>query len=78
MDSVIEGGKEMTRDEAIKLLELLTEFAALEASKECYKLAIEALKQIRAIESIIDVSNLTIQEDVLKYKMIVDVVKGKG
>ena len=35
----------MTREEAIKLLELLAKFATLEESKECYELAIEALKQ---------------------------------
>jgi hypothetical protein len=43
---------------------------------EALRIAVDALKQIRAIEGIIDVSNITIQEDVLKYKMIVDVVKG--
>ena len=48
----------------------------LNCNIEVCKMAIEALKQIIAIESIIDVSNTTIQEDVLKYKMIVDVVKG--
>lgn len=35
----------MTREEAIRLLELLAKFATLEESKECYELAIEALKQ---------------------------------
>lgn len=44
---------------------------------EALEMGIEALKQIRAIEGIIDVSNTIIQEDVLKYKMIVDVVKGE-
>ena len=39
-------------------------------------MAIKALKQIKAIEGIIDVSNIAIQEDVIKYKMIVDIVKG--
>ena len=41
-----------------------------------FTIAIKALEQIRDIEGIIDVSNIIIQEDVLKYKMIVDVVKG--
>ncbi len=45
---------------------------------EALNMAIEALKQIEAIDNIIDVSNTTIQEDVIKYKMIVDVVKGIG
>lgn len=49
----------------------------LNCNIEVCKIAIEALKQIRAIDGIIDVSNITIQEDVLKYKMIVDVVKGE-
>lgn len=40
-------------------------------------MAIDTLKQIKAIEGVINVSNSTIQEDVLKYKMIVNVVKGE-
>ena len=40
-------------------------------------MAIEALEQLEAINAIIDVSNLKIQEDVVKYKMIVAIVKGK-
>lgn len=69
----------MTREEAIKMLVNATysdEWQGNEDLTTANHMAIEALKQIRAIESIINVSNLTIQEDVLKYKMIVDVVKG--
>ena len=35
----------MTREEAIKLLELLEKCATIEESKECCKLAIEALER---------------------------------
>ena len=40
------------------------------------EMATNALEQIKAIEDVIDVSNITIQEDVRKYKIIVDIVKG--
>lgn len=68
----------MEIEEAIAWLEYGKEecVAKLGIYTEAFDMAIEALKQIKAIEGIIDVSNLTIQEDVLKYKMIVDVVKG--
>ena len=56
----------------------LDDTCACEQDIEACNMAIEALEQIRAIEGIIDVSNITIQEDVLKYKMIVDIVKGGG
>lgn len=39
----------MTREEAIKLLELLEKCATIEESKECCKLAIEALKQTEIV-----------------------------
>ena len=69
----------MTREEAINQLNdlKLACFDFFKTDMEALEMAIEALKQIRAIEGIIDVSNTTIQEDVLKYKMIVDVVKGE-
>lgn len=68
----------MTKEEAIKQLDdlRLICFDYFKNDTEALNMAITALKQIRAIEGIIDVSNTTIQEDVLKYKMIVDVVKG--
>ena len=71
----------MTRAEAMEYLEIERtdyDMAVYNDSpmKEALNMAIEALEQIKAIEGIIDVSNITIQEDVLKYKMIVDVVKG--
>lgn len=72
----------MKREEAIKeLIEMCNYINGnIEIRSKQYKalnIAIKALKQIEAIENIINVSNLTIQEDVLKYKMIVDVVKGE-
>lgn len=71
----------MTREEASEKINWLYHEAGYgnnlpDDMEVAVDMAIEALKQIRAIEGIIDVSNITIQEDVLKYKMIVDVVKG--
>lgn len=68
----------MTREEAIDFLKAGYPDSCYEELSEAFDMAIEALKQISAIEGIINVSNITIQEDVLKYKMIVDIVKGGG
>ena len=66
----------MTREEAIRELEfILVGHPETSARGQAVLMAIEALEQIKAIEGIIDVPNTIIQEDVLKYKMIVDVVK---
>ena len=71
----------MTRKEAIEQITLEKEYIepipGSDKTVKALDMAIEALKQIEAIEGIIDVSNLTLQEDVLKYKIIVDVVKGE-
>ncbi len=70
----------MTREEALEKIKFLSDNACSyylgRENAIALNVAIEALEQIKAIEGIIDVSNITIQEDVLKYKMIVDVVKG--
>ena len=67
----------MTREEAISELSfILVGHPESSARGQAVFMAIEALEQIEAIEGIIDVPNTIIQEDVLKYKMIVDVVKG--
>lgn len=69
----------MTREEAIKELEfILVGHPETSARGQAVLMAIEALSKMEAIEDIINVSNLAIQEDVLKYKMIVDVVTGEG
>lgn len=69
----------MTREEAaIDVLKANYPDSCYELLREAVDMAIEALEQRRAIEGIIDTSNITIQEDVLKYKMIVDIVKGRG
>ena len=67
----------MKTEEAIQELEfILVGHPETSRRGQAVCMAIEALERIEAIEGIIDVSNKTIQEDVLKYKMIVDVVKG--
>ena len=74
----------MTREEAIEALTHCVDWAEHCDDEyvdcvpvEALRIAVDALKQIRAIKGIIDVSNATIQEDVIKYKMIVGVVKGE-
>ena len=70
----------MTREEAIQMLVNATysdEWQGNENLTTANHMAIEALEQLEAINAIIDVSNLKIQEDVVKYKMIVAIVKGK-
>ena len=68
----------MTIEEAIKQLDNLRLicFDYFKKDTEALNIAITALKQIRAIDGIIAISNTTIQEDILKYKMIVDIIKG--
>ena len=44
---------------------------------ESLKLAIIALEQLSKIEDIIDIDDMYIQEDVLKYKAICKVIKGE-
>ena len=68
----------MTRKEAIEQLDdLRICFGCFKIDDaKALSMTIDALKQIKAIEDIINVSNLTIQEDVLKYKMILDIIKG--
>ena len=67
----------MAIEEAIQACNDVLHWSVSDRINIAMEMAIEALKQIEAIENIINVSNLTIQEDVLKYKMIVDVVKGE-
>lgn len=42
---------------------------------DAYKMAIKALEQIDKIEEIIAIDNMVIEEDVLKYKMICEVLE---
>ena len=41
-------------------------------------MAIEALQKIYEIESIISIDNSIIQEDIIKYKMICEVLEHEG
>ena len=67
----------MTRGQAAEELTfILVGHPETSRREQAVLMAIEALSKMEAIEDIINVSNLAIQEDVLKYKMIVDVVKG--
>lgn len=73
----------MTREEAIKILSSRDGHGIPSGYNggyaEAIDLAIEALKAVGEIKEIINVSNflglLVIQEDVLKYKMICEVVE---
>ena len=74
MEKAIEKGI-MTNELAIKLLSE-TELSCMyeEQTYEALDLAIKALEQMEVIEAIIK-SSIDIQEDVLRYKMICEVVK---
>ena len=72
----------MTREEAIEILnrEYIKPFdgdvwVIFPEVKEALDMAIKALERIDKIEHIIAVDNSVIQEDVLKYKMICEVLK---
>ena len=56
-------------------VEIIGESVFENQASNAIDMAIEALEQLEAINAIIDVSNLKIQEDVVKYKMIVAIVK---
>lgn len=69
----------MTREEAIKNLnehktEFTCDFGWNTSVIESLDMAIKALEQMEVIEAIIK-SPIDIQEDVLRYKMICEVVK---
>ena len=66
----------MTREEAIKLLTNLCAFEDKESRyRKPLEMAIDSVLKISAIESIISIDNSIIQEDLLKYKMICEVLK---
>ena len=69
----------MTREQAIVFL---TNLYVYEAKGSDYKkvidMAIDAILKISEIESIISIDNSIIQEDVIKYKMICEVIKYEG
>lgn len=69
----------MTREEAIKILSSRDGHGMPSGYNggytEAIEVAIEALKVVGEIKEIINISNFVIQEDVLKYKMICEVVE---
>ena len=70
----------MTREEAITRIKIhkrvhkMDEPRAIHIS-EALDMAIKALEQIDKIKEIIAIDNMVIHEDVLKYKMICEVLK---
>lgn len=64
----------MTREEAIDRLKGLFGNGYPE-QEEALDMAIQALEQIDKIKQIIAIDNSVIQEDVMKYKMICEVVE---
>lgn len=62
----------MTREEAI---EWFKQSPFYHNGHEPFIMAIQALKAVGEIKEIINISNFVIQEDVLKYKMICEVVE---
>lgn len=64
----------MTKESAIRILrgDVL---GTNEQTHEAVFMAIRALRVVGRIKEIINISNFVIQEDVLKYKMICEVVE---
>lgn len=59
----------MTNKEAIKILTKISDDEV-----EALYMAIKAIEKIEKIQEIIDIDNSVIQEDVMKYKMICEVI----
>lgn len=72
----------MTKTEIIKAIDLLSNLYVYQSVETDYgkviEIAIKAIQKIYEIESIISIDNSIIQEDVLKYKMICEVLKDEG
>ena len=66
----------MTREEAITYGKRVIDLCLNDETQAFCELAVEALKQIEQIEQIIN-SPIYIQEDVLRYKMIVEALRGE-
>ena len=66
----------MTREKAIIILENISVFQQPDSNyRKALDIAIKALYLIDKIEQITKVDNSVIQEDVLKYKMICEVIE---
>lgn len=68
----------MKRAEAIEWLEYhiaITDYNKDDDLLKAFQYAIEALQIIQKLKEIINIPNLVIQEDVLKYKMICEVIE---
>ena len=63
----------MTNEQAISVLNMVEAHGSLVI--EAKQMAIQALERQKKIKEIIDISNMVIQEDVLKYKMICEVME---
>lgn len=66
----------MTKEEAIEIFQKQKALCVRENDwYNALSMAIEALEQINKIKQIIAIDNSVIQEDVMKYKMICEVVE---
>lgn len=75
----------MTREEAIDILKCDIsadkqgiEYCHNEVGIEALEMAIKALSTIEKIKQITAIDDMVIEQDVLKYKMICDLVKGES
>lgn len=71
----------MTKTETIKAIDRLSTlyvFQSEEIDKKVIEKAIKSIQKLYEIESIISIDNSIIQEDVIKYKMICEVIKYEG
>ena len=62
----------MNEKEAIKIINIMPNCMPWEV--EALYMGIKALEKIEKIKEIIDIDNSVIQEDVMKYKMICEVI----
>lgn len=64
----------MTREERENAIRCLKLWIEREPQLQTYKTCLEALQKQERIEEIINTSNMIIQEDVIKYKLICEVI----
>ena len=77
--AVNKGGGMMTREDYINNLQSMIDDAEnmglYDEDVESLQVAIEALAKVNKIKEIIAIDNVVIQKDVLKYKMICEVLE---
>ena len=68
----------MTNSEASFILANVDRRVCDDELNEALDMAIKALEQLDKIKAVIETSNMIMQEDVLKYKVICELMEGEG